>query len=163
VYTSKIKHLIGDDKAKKFEALYGRRSNFLTALIGKRSPYHVSMVVALSSTRDDVRVGQSRHFGTGQPLPVYPYQRTSRDRPFRPRSGHQLERLAFHRLLQTGFIVICQRSDCPDRIASKSRPVHQKHRFEPSANPGQNSRPFVRWPTYLGARISQILFCANCF
>jgi len=28
-YTSKIRQLIGDDKAKKFEALYGRRSNFL--------------------------------------------------------------------------------------------------------------------------------------
>jgi hypothetical protein len=28
-YTSKIKQLIGDHKAKKFEALYGRRSNFL--------------------------------------------------------------------------------------------------------------------------------------
>jgi hypothetical protein len=28
-YTSKIKQLIGDDKAKTFDALYGRRSNFL--------------------------------------------------------------------------------------------------------------------------------------
>jgi hypothetical protein len=28
-YTSKIKQLIGDDKAKKFDALYERRSNFL--------------------------------------------------------------------------------------------------------------------------------------
>jgi hypothetical protein len=28
-YTSKIKHLIGDDKVKEFDALYGRRSNFL--------------------------------------------------------------------------------------------------------------------------------------
>jgi hypothetical protein len=28
-YTSQIKQLIGDDKAKKFDALYVRRSNFL--------------------------------------------------------------------------------------------------------------------------------------
>jgi hypothetical protein len=28
-YTSKIRQLIGDDKAKKFDALYSRRSNFL--------------------------------------------------------------------------------------------------------------------------------------
>ena len=28
-YTSKIRQLIGDDKAKKFLALYSRRSNFL--------------------------------------------------------------------------------------------------------------------------------------
>jgi hypothetical protein len=28
-YTSKIKQLIGDDKTKKFDALYDQRSNFL--------------------------------------------------------------------------------------------------------------------------------------
>ena len=28
-YTSKIRQLLGNDKAKKFDALYGRRSNFL--------------------------------------------------------------------------------------------------------------------------------------
>ncbi len=28
-YTSKIRHLIGDDKVQKFDALYSRRSNFL--------------------------------------------------------------------------------------------------------------------------------------
>jgi transposase len=33
--------------------------------------------------------------------------------------------LASHRLLQTGFIVICQRADCRNRITSESRPVHQ--------------------------------------